>query len=530
MLIVMQTAMRIGAIALGLVAGQAVADDGRIPVIVELFTSEGCSSCPPADETLAKLERSQPVRNAQVIALEEHVDYWNQMGWPDRFASPLFRARQNEYARTFKTENIYTPQMIVGGQAEFVGDDMARAVREISTAATAPMYTLRLLREQDAGGTNLSVFVKNMRPGKPPANADVYLAITENRLTSNVAGGENAGKTLRHAAVVRSFGVIGTIEPHAFNEVGVRSTLQLPRGLAAGESARGCVHSGPRHSPHSMAPERSICGNRFFGIKQCCKLFSQAGERAMNRAIGVAFVLTASLGSLEAAANSVRTPVIVELFTSEGCSSCPSADTLLARLEKAQPVAGAQIIALEEHVDYWNQLGWTDPFSSPQFSRRQNDYAQALHVDGDYTPQAVVNGRAEFVGSDGKRSMQEIARAASGQPAYSIQLVPAGGHLSITVTRTLDGKAEPADVVLAITEGQLSSQVRKGENSGKLLQHAPVVRSLTVVGSVSNSATLALQPALQLEPAWKRENLRAVVFLQNRGSRRITAAATIDLP
>src|SRR5437870_9783817 len=91
------------------------------PVVVELFTSEGCSSCPPADELLARLEREQPVANARVIALEEHVDYWNQLGWNDRFSNSLFRGRQNDYARFFRTENIYTPQMIVNGQAEFVG-------------------------------------------------------------------------------------------------------------------------------------------------------------------------------------------------------------------------------------------------------------------------------------------------------------------------------------------------------------------------------------------------------------------------
>ena len=99
------------------------ADDGRAPVIVELFTSEGCSSCPSADNLLARLERTQPVENAHVIALEEHVDYWNQLGWKDRFSNPLFRGRQNDYARFFQTDNIYTPQMVVNGQAQFVGDD-----------------------------------------------------------------------------------------------------------------------------------------------------------------------------------------------------------------------------------------------------------------------------------------------------------------------------------------------------------------------------------------------------------------------
>ena len=102
-----------------------------------------------------------------------------------------------------------------------------------------------------------------------------------------------------------------------------------------------------------------------------------------------------------AAAPEPATPVVVELFTSEGCSSCPPADRLLAQLDQTQPVPGAQIIALEQHVDYWNDLGWMDPFSSVLFSERQQDYINALHASTAYTPEMVVDGAAEFVGGDG---------------------------------------------------------------------------------------------------------------------------------
>src|SRR5271169_6326186 len=108
-------------------------------------------------------------------------------------------------------------------------------------------------------------------------------------------------------------------------------------------------------------------------------------------------------------------PVIVELFTSEGCSSCPAADRLLSRLEQTQPVPGAKIIAIEEHVDYWNQLGWADPFSSAQYRARQNDYAIAFHAADIFTPQMVVNGATQFVGSDMNRAYHEIGSAAQAE-------------------------------------------------------------------------------------------------------------------
>jgi hypothetical protein len=208
----------------------AWSDDGRVPVVVELFTSEGCSSCPPADDLLARLERTQPVPNARVIALEEHVDYWNQLGWNDRFSNALFRGRQNDYARFFRTESIYTPQMIVNGQAEFVGDDAPRAHQEIARAAVDPTFQIRLKPDRSPGNpelTELAVRLKNLRRGRSEP-ASVYLAVTESRLSSNVAAGENAGRQLSHAAVVRSFGVIGKWDPKGLNEVELLPTLKIP--------------------------------------------------------------------------------------------------------------------------------------------------------------------------------------------------------------------------------------------------------------------------------------------------------------
>jgi hypothetical protein len=238
------------------------------------------------------------------------------------------------------------------------------------------------------------------------------------------------------------------------------------------------------------------------------------------------------------AATDLKTvPVIVELFTSEGCSSCPPADDLLARLDRTQPVQGAEIIALGEHVDYWNRLGWVDPFSSAGFSARQSQYADAFARNSVYTPQMVVDGRDEFSGGNANKALEAIARAAQ-SPKADIQIVSLEDSaatkdvkLSIHVRdlpRT--GSVEPADVVLAITENNLRSDVTNGENSGRHLAHTAVVRRLTVLGRIdAGKDSFDVQSALDLARGWKRENLRAVVFVQEQTSRHVLGAAVSGL-
>lgn len=233
-----------------------------------------------------------------------------------------------------------------------------------------------------------------------------------------------------------------------------------------------------------------------------------------------------------------RVPVIVELFTSEGCSSCPPADQLLARLGDKQPVPGVRIIPLEEHVDYWNQLGWTDPFSSALYRGRQNDYAARLFfTDNIYTPQMIVGGQVGFSGGNAKRAQEEIAHAVQAQSVL-VELKAAQNRtdadlidLAVQITNSKDSKLHNSNVYLAVTESGLSTNVPAGENAGRLLYHAPVVRSFGVIAKIDSRGSNGgrMVNTMRLPREWQRPNLHAVVFVQERDSYKITGAAVTDL-
>ncbi len=231
-----------------------------------------------------------------------------------------------------------------------------------------------------------------------------------------------------------------------------------------------------------------------------------------------------------------RTPVIVELFTSEGCSSCPPADEVLARLERTQPVEGAEIIALGEHVDYWNYIGWSDPFSSPIFSERQGAYAEAFGRDGVYTPQMVVDGSAEFVGSNWNKAVTAIAQAARA-PKADVQIMTARkkeGAVSLQVhvgNLPAVTAGETIDLFQVVTESDLSSNVLRGENAGRRLNHRTVVRQLSLIYSAEAKpgASFSAESTVALTKGWNTENLRAVAFAQERKSRRVIGAGTVKL-
>ena len=240
-------------------------------------------------------------------------------------------------------------------------------------------------------------------------------------------------------------------------------------------------------------------------------------------------LISARMAGLPMAPNASvgNVPVVVELFTSEGCSSCPSADAALRELETSQSVPGVEVIALGQHVDYWNKLGWKDPFSSTAFTERQRAYAQGFGA-GSYTPQAVVNGRYEFVGSQRQTLAETVLKAAKAPRATVTLARTATGALAVHVA-DLPAGTKPADVLLALTETGLSSQVGRGENSGRLLRHASVVRALRPLGAVAADGTFAATAPLELQGQWKTQNLRAVVLVQERASHRIVGVASLLL-
>lgn len=223
--------------------------------------------------------------------------------------------------------------------------------------------------------------------------------------------------------------------------------------------------------------------------------------------------------------------VLVELFTSEGCSSCPPADKLLIDLDQNQPIKGVEVIALSEHVDYWNRLGWKDPYSSAEFSRRQNDYSRVLGGEDIYTPQMIVDGRTAFIGSQRAAALDAITKAAHAPKASVSVITKAATAGSITLALQIENipdvsRGDRAEVMLAITEDGLLSKVTRGENSGRQLSHSSVTRKLIKLGAVEGK-TFSAEPSLRLEATWKRQDLKFVAFAQERNSRRVLGAAAL---
>jgi hypothetical protein len=220
-------------------------------------------------------------------------------------------------------------------------------------------------------------------------------------------------------------------------------------------------------------------------------------------------------------------PILVELFTSEGCSSCPPADALLEKMDALQPVAGAQLIVLSEHVDYWDHDGWKDPNSSAALSERQTTYCKALGLSSRYTPQFIVDGTIELH-ADNPQQANQVLHDANVAPAVPVRI----GEVSVdgAVLRALiqaDGNSSDhnAEVYVVVALNRVESQVLHGENGGHRLTHVAVVQQLTKVGKLQKGKSFEQTVQLKLKPGTDPKNIRIVALVQEPGSGKLLGAA-----
>lgn len=189
---------------------------------------------------------------------------------------------------------------------------------------------------------------------------------------------------------------------------------------------------------------------------------------------------TSPAPTLAAAPPAAGSIAVVELFTSQGCSSCPPADRLLSAIA-AEPALAGKVVPLAYHVDYWDYIGWTDPFSSADWSARQKQYAQAYNTNRIYTPQVVVNGTEEMTGSEERKVRAAIAKALAEKPAVDLDLTvektPGGLRAKVTASHA-EALPRDADVLVALVENGLVTKVGRGENGGRTLKNDAVVRRL----------------------------------------------------
>jgi hypothetical protein len=227
------------------------------------------------------------------------------------------------------------------------------------------------------------------------------------------------------------------------------------------------------------------------------------------------------------------TPLLVELFTSEGCSSCPPADRVLEHLDTAQPVPGADLIVLSEHVTYWDREGWKDHYSSAQLTDRQSMYVQKLGLSNPYTPQLLVDGFAEFHWDDSAQTTATLQKAETFPKVpvtlTAVHIDPATptvvrGHLDI------DGTKAPrdADVQVAVALSHVESQVQSGENSGKHLTHVAVVQQLVKVGTLKTGRRLSQDFTVKLPAGTDPANVRVVAIVQTQGIEDVIGAAAVN--
>jgi hypothetical protein len=247
---------------------------------------------------------------------------------------------------------------------------------------------------------------------------------------------------------------------------------------------------------------------------------------------GIAMVLLSNIVTMSAQvttkADSTPRPkvILVELFTSEGCSSCPPADRLLREVDGTEPVAGQLIVGISEHVTYWNSLGWSDPFSSSTYTDRQNAYGARFGLDSVYTPQMVVNGAEQFVGSDRVSLANAIRKEQNRTSPVDLQILSSslsGSSLTVNFSAMGDASLHDADIFAVLADDADQSTVLHGENAGRTLSHVAVARSIIRVAKLRTVAQQTVEIAL---PAsfHTASGHHLILFAQAPGSGRVLGA------
>ena len=223
-------------------------------------------------------------------------------------------------------------------------------------------------------------------------------------------------------------------------------------------------------------------------------------------------------------------PVLIELFTSEGCSSCPPADAFLEKMDSSQPVPGVELIVLSEHVDYWNHDGWKDPYSAASFSDRQTAYASALRIEDVYTPQLIVDGTS-ILQLSGPAAINQVIQKAATAPSIPVRIESIspensdGGVLHARIEA--DGKSEKhkTDIYVAVALNRAESHVSAGENRGRRLTHVAVVEYLKKIGTLEVGTSFNKDFEYKLKPGMNPANLRIIAFAQEPGPGKVVGAA-----
>lgn len=241
----------------------------------------------------------------------------------------------------------------------------------------------------------------------------------------------------------------------------------------------------------------------------------------------VAVMASLPLAAFAQNSGSSKPAVVAELFTSEGCSSCPPADTLLAELD-GKTYAGVPIIVMSEHVDYWNHDGWHDPFSSEAWTARQNFYNQRFHLESVFTPQMVIDGTQQVVGSNGPQVAHALETAAAQPGKLQVTITEASWadnvlHATISVPEVSSQAAKGTDIYAVLADDEDASNVGRGENAGHTLKHVSVVRVMQKVGSLHGPYSGPV--VIKLPKGVAHTKMRLIVFAQKGQNGEIFGAA-----